>query len=117
MNDTIFVTGLLIHAHHGVMEHEAKVGQRFVLDLELSLGGNVGDVRTTLDRAVDMLCDGVDTQLRAQSSHYLTPPWGIIDQPAFVNMCLAVDTVLSPRALLERTQAVETALGRNRKSE
>jgi dihydroneopterin aldolase len=37
MNDTIFVTGLLVHAHHGVMEHEEKVGQRFVIDLELSL--------------------------------------------------------------------------------
>jgi dihydroneopterin aldolase len=37
MNDTIFVTGLLIHAHHGVMEHEGKVGQRFVIDLELAV--------------------------------------------------------------------------------
>jgi dihydroneopterin aldolase len=36
MSDVIFVTGLLIHAHHGVMEHESRVGQRFVLDLELS---------------------------------------------------------------------------------
>ena len=35
MSDTIFVSGLLIHAHHGVMAHEAKVGQRFVIDLEL----------------------------------------------------------------------------------
>jgi dihydroneopterin aldolase len=37
MSDTIFVSGLLIHAHHGVMAHEAKVGQRFVIDLELSI--------------------------------------------------------------------------------
>lgn len=37
MSDTIFVTGLLVHAHHGVMEHEEKVGQRFVIDLELEL--------------------------------------------------------------------------------
>lgn len=37
MSDSIFVTGLLIHAHHGVMEHEEKVGQRFIIDLELSL--------------------------------------------------------------------------------
>jgi dihydroneopterin aldolase len=37
MSDQVFVTGLLIHAHHGVMEHESKVGQRFVLDLELSI--------------------------------------------------------------------------------
>jgi len=37
MSDTVFVSGLLIHAHHGVMEHESKVGQRFVLDLELEI--------------------------------------------------------------------------------
>lgn len=37
MTDTIFLTGLVIHAHHGVMEHEEKVGQRFVIDLELTL--------------------------------------------------------------------------------
>jgi dihydroneopterin aldolase len=36
-DDAIFVTGLLIHAHHGVMEHESKVGQRFILDLVLSI--------------------------------------------------------------------------------
>jgi dihydroneopterin aldolase len=35
--ETIFVTGLLVHARHGVMEHESKVGQRFVIDLELSV--------------------------------------------------------------------------------
>lgn len=35
MSDTIFIKGLLMHARHGVMEHEAEVGQRFVIDLEL----------------------------------------------------------------------------------
>src|SRR5215216_1298487 len=35
MTDTIFITGLVIHARHGVMEHETEVGQRFVIDLEL----------------------------------------------------------------------------------
>jgi 7,8-dihydroneopterin aldolase/epimerase/oxygenase len=37
MTDSIFVTGLLIHAHHGVMEHEESVGQRFIIDLDLIL--------------------------------------------------------------------------------
>jgi dihydroneopterin aldolase len=37
MSDRVFVSGLVIHAHHGVMEHESKVGQHFVLDLELSI--------------------------------------------------------------------------------
>ena len=30
MSDTIFVNGLLVHAHHGVIAHEEQVGQRFV---------------------------------------------------------------------------------------
>jgi dihydroneopterin aldolase len=37
MSDLIFVSGLLVHAHHGVMAHEEKVGQRFVIDLELAI--------------------------------------------------------------------------------
>ena len=37
MTDTVFVNGLVIHAHHGVMTHEAKVGQRFIIDLELEI--------------------------------------------------------------------------------
>jgi 7,8-dihydroneopterin aldolase/epimerase/oxygenase len=37
MSDTIFVNGLLVHGHHGVMAHEEKVGQRFVIDLELAI--------------------------------------------------------------------------------
>ena len=35
MTDTIFITGVVVHARHGVMEHETEVGQRFVIDLEL----------------------------------------------------------------------------------
>ena len=35
MTDTIFITGVVIHARHGIMEHETEVGQRFVIDLEL----------------------------------------------------------------------------------
>lgn len=37
MTDIVFVRGLLIHAHHGVMRHESKVGQRFEIDLELAI--------------------------------------------------------------------------------
>ncbi|MCA6117625.1 dihydroneopterin aldolase [Bradyrhizobium sp. WSM 1738] len=37
MSDTIFITGIVIHARHGVMDHENEVGQRFIIDLELSI--------------------------------------------------------------------------------
>jgi 2-amino-4-hydroxy-6-hydroxymethyldihydropteridine diphosphokinase len=88
-----------------------------VAEALLALGGNVGDVRNTLTRAQDMLCDNIDTRLIAASSHYLTPPWGKEDQPEFVNMCLVVETAMSPRALLEHMQATEKALGRDRSNE
>jgi 2-amino-4-hydroxy-6-hydroxymethyldihydropteridine diphosphokinase len=83
----------------------------------VGLGGNIGDVRTTLDRAVAALCDGTEVRLVAQSSDYATPPWGVVDQPPFVNRCIAVDTVLAPRALLDRALAVERMLGRERSRE
>jgi dihydroneopterin aldolase len=37
MTDAVFVTGLALHAYHGVMQHEAKVGQTFKLDLVLDI--------------------------------------------------------------------------------
>ena len=37
MTDRIFIKGLSLHAHHGVMAHEAKVGQSFGIDLELEI--------------------------------------------------------------------------------
>ena len=83
----------------------------------LALGGNVGEVRDTFDRALAMLCEGGRVRLKARSSDYATPPWGIEDQPPFVNLCVAVETELTPRALLARVQAVEHALGRERARE
>jgi 7,8-dihydroneopterin aldolase/epimerase/oxygenase len=37
MTDAVFITGLALHAYHGVMQHEAKVGQTFTLDLALAI--------------------------------------------------------------------------------
>ena len=36
MSDTIFIKGVSIHARHGYLDYEAEVGQRFVIDLELT---------------------------------------------------------------------------------
>jgi 2-amino-4-hydroxy-6-hydroxymethyldihydropteridine diphosphokinase len=83
----------------------------------LALGGNVGEVRAILDRAEALLCEPGDLRVLARSSDYRTPPWGVTDQPPFVNRCLAVETTLPPLALLDRAQAVERALGRDRSRE
>ena len=72
----------------------------------LALGGNLGDVRATLARAITMLCARSDIRLLARSSDYLTPPWGVADQPPFVNLCIAVVTTLTPHALLRRAHDI-----------
>jgi len=83
----------------------------------IALGGNVGDVRTTFDRALAMLCGSADVRLTARSSDYLTPPWGVEDQPPFVNCCVSVETSLTPHALLVRAQETERTFGRDRARE
>jgi 2-amino-4-hydroxy-6-hydroxymethyldihydropteridine diphosphokinase len=80
----------------------------------IALGGNVGDVRATFNRAVACLCDGAAVRLLARSSDYRTPPWGVTDQPDFVNAVILIATTLAPRALLARAQACEEALGLDR---
>ena len=83
----------------------------------IGLGGNVGDVRNTIGRAIGLIVDGGDVELKARSSDYTTPPWGMKDQPDFINACIEIKTALSPRALLDRIRAVEAALGRKRNEE
>jgi 2-amino-4-hydroxy-6-hydroxymethyldihydropteridine diphosphokinase len=83
----------------------------------LALGGNVGDVRGTFDRAIAMLCADRAVQLLARSSDYRTPPWGFADQPPFINAAIIVATSLDPQSLLARALTVERALGRNRAGE
>jgi 2-amino-4-hydroxy-6-hydroxymethyldihydropteridine diphosphokinase len=91
-----------------------------VAEALIALGGNVGQehqVRQTLDRAIDALCNDTGTQLLARSSDYRTPPWGVTDQPPFINCAIAVSTELSPPDLLELAQAVERQFGRDRSRE
>jgi 2-amino-4-hydroxy-6-hydroxymethyldihydropteridine diphosphokinase len=83
----------------------------------VALGGNVGDVRATFDRAIAMFCDGAIVRLVSRSSDYRTPPWGVTDQPPFINAVIAVETSLGPHELFSRALAVERALGRDRRRE
>jgi 2-amino-4-hydroxy-6-hydroxymethyldihydropteridine diphosphokinase len=83
----------------------------------LGLGGNVGDVRAMLNEAIALFADGTEVRLLARSADYSTPPWGVTDQPAFVNLAIKVETDLSPRELLTRALNVERALDRDRTRE
>ncbi len=83
----------------------------------VALGGNVGDVRSTFRRAIVLFCDGTAVRLTARSSDYRTPPWGVTDQPPFVNAVVGMTTSLSPHELLARAEQCERALRRDRTRE
>src|ERR1700680_1847060 len=86
-------------------------------DALIGFGGNLGDVRTNLRGAVENFCDGQQVRLVARSSDYRTPPWGVTDQPPFINLCIAVETELTPHGLLDRALTVERTFGRDRRQE
>lgn len=79
----------------------------------LGLGSNVGDRRGNLQAAVEAL-PGHGVTVLASSSTYDTDPVGeVLDQPAFLNACLRIETELAPEALLDACKAVEGELGRD----
>jgi 2-amino-4-hydroxy-6-hydroxymethyldihydropteridine diphosphokinase len=79
----------------------------------LGLGSNVGDRRGNLQAAVDAL-PGRGVAVLASSAIYDTDPVGLVlDQPAFLNACVRIETDLEPEALLDACKAVEADLGRD----
>jgi 2-amino-4-hydroxy-6-hydroxymethyldihydropteridine diphosphokinase len=80
----------------------------------LALGGNVGDVAEAFAMALKALAAHPDVVLVARSSVYRTPPWGVTDQPDFLNMAALVDTQLPPRDLLALCLSIEREGGRVR---
>jgi 2-amino-4-hydroxy-6-hydroxymethyldihydropteridine diphosphokinase len=78
----------------------------------VGIGSNLGDRAAALDRALAAL-SGLG-KLRAISSLYRTQPWGIGDQPWFLNAVALLETEMPPLILLERMQEVERDMGRVR---
>jgi 2-amino-4-hydroxy-6-hydroxymethyldihydropteridine diphosphokinase len=84
------------------------------VEATLSLGGNIGDVTDAFISALRRLADSPGVTLRRMSPIYRTPPWGKLDQPAFLNMAVLVETTLPARALLALCLEIERNLGRVR---
>ena len=78
----------------------------------LSLGSNRGDRMAYLRAAIEQLTRHRDIELAGVSSVFETEPLGVAGQDAYLNMAAALDTELSPRALLSELKAIEQAAGR-----
>jgi 2-amino-4-hydroxy-6-hydroxymethyldihydropteridine diphosphokinase len=78
----------------------------------LGLGSNLGERRAHIQAAVDGLAS-IGVEGTACSSTYDTDPVGeVLDQPSFLNACVAIRTSLEPLALLDAVKSLEARLGR-----
>lgn len=80
----------------------------------LGLGSNLGDRKQYLRRAVHALDQHTQIRVKEFSSVYETKPWGLEEQPEFLNIAATVETDLSPLSLLAAVKDVERKLGRER---
>jgi len=103
MTDAVFVTGLALHAYHGVMQHEAKVGQTFSLDLVL-------DIDLTAASRSDKLADtvGYDQVVDVASKAFCTRRYRLVEAAAGAVAEGVLDrfpTVLSVRVTVHKPHA------------
>jgi 2-amino-4-hydroxy-6-hydroxymethyldihydropteridine diphosphokinase len=78
----------------------------------LGLGANLGDRRKQLERALERLAAHPDIRLLRHTGFVETRPWGVPDQPDFLNGVAEIETCLPPRGLLAQLKEIERALGR-----
>jgi len=86
----------------------AATGQVFLL-----LGSNLGDRLQVLAAAREAIAE-LAGSMTNQSAIYETEPWGITDQPAFLNQVIEISTSLLPEDLLRIILNIEHDLGRVR---
>ena len=81
--------------------------------LALGLGTNLGNRLGNLRQAARAIEEDIGPIPRA-SEVFETEPWGVTDQPHFLNacLCLDIDGESDPEALLASLKAIERRMGR-----
>ena len=79
----------------------------------LAVGSNLGDRHYNIATALELLCASNGTKLLRTSFLHHTSPMYVVDQPAFLNGAVELETELDPPSLLRKVKWVEDELGRN----
>lgn len=82
----------------------------------LITGGNLGDVKQTLQAAQRLINEKIGAVMRC-SHRYESPAWGFECKEVFTNQALEISTDLTPDEVLDAVQEIEQMLGRNRAAE
>lgn len=80
----------------------------------LLIGGNLGNRLQNLEIAKKEIAAKIG-QIQKTSSVYETAPWGIAEQPNYLNQVVLVHSTLLPEEVLQTVLNIETTMGRSRK--
>lgn len=80
----------------------------------VALGANLGNPVATVRTAIEALSEIPGSRVSAASSLYRTAPVGLLQQPDFINAVVALETALTPEALLATLFEIEARFGRQR---
>lgn len=80
----------------------------------IGLGSNLGNRESNILEAIRNLNSIPGTMVTAVSGLYETEPIGFLEQPAFLNAAISIDTTLSPQVLLKYCLSIEITMGRIR---
>ena len=83
----------------------------------VGVGSNLAVPRAQVERALRRLAGLPHSRLLRSSRLYRSAPWGVLDQPDFVNAAAAIETALSAQALIQALLAIERDAGRDRNGE
>ena len=78
----------------------------------LGIGSNLGGRQSNCERALELL-EGAGVKLKKRSKLIETEPWGVEDQPRFINMAVMAETSLEPLELLSVIKNIEQEMGRH----
>jgi 2-amino-4-hydroxy-6-hydroxymethyldihydropteridine diphosphokinase len=77
----------------------------------IGIGSNIGDRKANCMRAVKLMNES-GIVVKKESSPYETEPWGMKEQPRFINMAVMAETDLSPQSVLAAVKCIEEKMGR-----
>ena len=77
----------------------------------IGIGSNLGDREDNCERAIKLLiANGITVTKRSSMAE--TEPWGVKEQPDFINMAVEIETALKPDSLLHLLKNIEIEAGR-----
>jgi 2-amino-4-hydroxy-6-hydroxymethyldihydropteridine diphosphokinase len=78
----------------------------------LGLGSNLGERTRNLEKSLEKIT-GL-ASIEQKSSIYETEPWGLKEQPNFLNQVIRINTRLAPLELLSALKKIERTMGRKK---